>query len=349
MPNWKNYVRENLPSLCLAAERELEIVEELANHLDFTYEDALARGASAEEAYQKAINLIRDWHLLECEVSRVEHPVAGYLVNQRVTEDRKGRSFSMESLIQDLRYGIRTLSKNPGFTLVAVLALALGIGANTAIFSVVNAVLLRPLPYPDSNRLVTSFNADNHFGWQAALNPADFIEWRKQQASFEAISVYGGEAFNLTGGSSPVYVKANTVSAEFFSVLGVQPAIGRGFLAEENQPGKGKVAVLCHELWLQYFNADPQVVGRTIRLDGESYTVVGIMPESFRFVDQRQPDLIVPLEINPNYRDNSFLRVIARLKPGITIEMAQAEQRTISERLKQAHLHNVGLGARLVP
>jgi putative ABC transport system permease protein len=355
MHDWKHYVRERLSSLGLAAEREMEIVEELANHLESVYEDALARGASEQEASERAIELIRDWRLLECEVSRVERPVTGHRVNQRrmvesQTERRKRGAFSMESLIQDLRYGMRTLSKNPGFTLVAVLALALGIGANTAIFSIVNAVLLRPLPYPDSERLVTLFNAERRFrSWQASINAADFVEWREQQSSFEGISIYTGGAFNLTGGSSPAYINAKTVSAEFFSVLGVQPLIGRGFLPEENQPGKGNVVVLCHALWQQHFNSDPQVAGKTVKLDGESYTVVGVMPEGFRFVDQWQPDIIVPLEITPNSRGNFILKVIARLKPGVTLEQAQKEMQTTSERLEQARSGRGGLGARLVP
>jgi putative ABC transport system permease protein len=354
MPDWKKYVREHLSPLRLEAEREMEIVEEVANHLESIYEDALTRGASEEEAYERAINLIEDWRLLECEVSRVEHPVTGNWVNQRrgveaQVEKQKIGSFSMESLMQDLRYGMRTLSKNPGFTLIAVLALALGIGANTAIFSVVNAVLLRPLPYPEPERLVTLFNADNQFGWQAAISPAVFVEWREQQSSFEGISVHGGGAFNLTGGSSPLYVRFMTVSAEFFSVLGVQPVIGRGFFPEENQPGKGKIAVLSHALWQQHFNSDPQVAGKTVKLDGESYTVVGVMPESFRFLDQIQPYIIVPLGIEPNNRGNSFLRVIARLKAGVTREQAQTEMQTISAQLRQAHPNSRGLGARLVP
>ena len=333
----------------------MEIVDELAQHLEAVYERALIGGLSEREAYAKAATLIRDWRLLECEVSRVEHPGISTWMNQRqrmapkIQEEKRKGGFSMESLIQDLRYGLRMLSKSPGFTLVAILALAMGIGANTAIFTVVNAVLLRPLPYPDSERLVTLFDAEFQSGSpQATINPADFVAWRAQQSTLESLAVYTGETFNLTGGSSPAYVSAKTVSAEFFTVLGVQPVIGRRFLPEENQPGKGKVVVLCHMLWQQHFNSDPQVTGKTVKLDGESYVVIGVMPESFRFLGQRQPDLIAPLELDPNYRRNSFLQVIARLKSGVTREQADQEMRTISARLKQAH-PNGGLGASLVP
>src|SRR5262245_54351506 len=356
MLDWKKFVRTHLPPLAIGAELEMEIVEELAQHLEAVYEDALTKGLSEREAHEKAATLIRDWRLLECELSRIKHPVISPWVNKRprmetkVQEEEQRRGgFNMESLIQDLRYGLRSLSKSPGFTLVAVLALALGIGANTAIFSVVNAVLLRPLPYPDSGRLVTLFDAEFQSGSpQATITPADFVEWRAQQSSLENISVYTGERFNLTGGSSPAYISAKTVSAEFFSVLGVQPVIGRRFIPEENQPGKGKVVVLCHTLWQQHFNSDPQVIGRTVKLDGESYVVIGVMPEGFRFLGEQQPDLIAPLEIDPNYRRNSFLQVIARLKSGVTREQAEREMKTISARLEQAH-RNGGLGASLVP
>ncbi len=355
MPDWKQIVREHLASLRLSPERELEIVEELAQDLEAVYEEALARGATEPEAYERALREIADWRVLECELSRVERPVAARWLNHSLeinaqTEKRRG-GMHMESLLQDLRHGLRALGKSPGFTLVAVVALALGIGANTAIFSVVNAVLLRPLPYPDSERLVTVFMAQRMWMfWQAAVNPADFIEWRARQSSFEGMAAYTGGSFNLSGGNSPVHTAATTVSADFFSVLGVQPMLGRGFLAEENQRGRNRVVILSHALWQQQFSADPQVVGRTVKLDGEGYTVVGVMPDNFRFVGELPTDVIVPLELEPNDRRNAFLRVIARLKPGVTREQANAEMESLFARLRQAHPdRSPEAGVRLVP
>jgi putative ABC transport system permease protein len=247
-------------------------------------------------------------------------------------------------ILQDVRYGFRLLIKSPGFTVVAILALALGIGANTAIFSVVNGVLLRPLPYRDPGRLMTIIGGGMTVG-PSSVSPADFTEWRNQNRVFEDLVAYTGGSFNLAGSAAPERVDGIAVSASFFPVLGIEPAFGRAFSDEENQPGRNKVAVIGHDLWKRAFNSDTNILGKSLKLDEESYTVVGVMPEGFRFV--MKADLVTPVEIDPTYRRNSFLRVIARLKSDSTIEQAKAEMEVIAGRLDEANPRQSSLFKRL--
>ena len=242
----------------------------------------------------------------------------------------------MESLCQDLRYGLRGLAKNPGFTLVAVLTLALGIGANSAIFSVVNAVLLRPLPYREPERIVTALRG----GW-FPIAPANFLDWRAQQSAFEQIGAAQAWGPTLTGRERPEQVGALQVTSDLFSVLGVSPALGRTFLPGEDQPGAGKVVVLSHHLWQRRFGGDPALVGQTITLNGDGYTVVGVMPAGFQFAPfwVTNAELFAPLNLGPRAGDRAgqSLRVFARLKEGVTREQAQAEMNAISRRLEQQY------------
>ncbi|HEV2915197.1 MAG TPA: ABC transporter permease [Pyrinomonadaceae bacterium] len=245
----------------------------------------------------------------------------------------------MRTLIQDLRYGVRMLVKNPGFTVIAILALALGIGANTAIFSVVNAVLLRPLPYRDAERIV----------WVEAVNPAaqitrsnvsppDFLDLKNQSQVFEDMAAFVTGGAILSGGTEPERIPASFVTANFFSVLGVKPAMGREFRAEEDRPGGPSVVVISHGLWQRRFGADPSIVGSQINVSGESATVVGVMPPRFEFlapVDLWQP---LAIDAGTERRDNRYLQVTARLKPGVPLEQAQSQLNTITERLGQSYV-----------
>jgi putative ABC transport system permease protein len=255
----------------------------------------------------------------------------------------------MGNLLQDLRYGVRMLLKNPGFTLVAVLALALGIGANTAIFSVVNAVLLRPLPFADADRLV----------WIAAVNPAqgitksnvsppDFADWKNQSQIFEDMTAFATGGAILSGSVEPERVPAASVTASFFNVLGVNPALGRNFLAEEDRPGGESVVIISHGLWQRRFGADPHIIGSKINVSSQSVTVVGVMPSGFQFMEPI--DLWVPfaLDTGVERRDNRYLQVLARLKPGVTIEQAQLQMNTVTGRLSQSYVEtNANWGTRL--
>jgi len=238
----------------------------------------------------------------------------------------------MQILWQDLRYGARMLLKQPGFTLIAVLTLALGIGANTAIFSVVHAVLLKPLPYRDAERLIS------RQGWAWAPVPV-FDEWRSVNQACDSIAGYFPRDFNLAHGGEAEYVEGVEVSAEFFRVLQVGPAVGRGFIAADFQPGGGKPVILSHSLWQRRFNGDQNVIGGAIALDGESITIVGVMPEDFRQFPliTISPDVWRPLEITP-YRANgepNYIVPVARLKPESTIAQAQAEITAVDERVRR--------------
>jgi predicted permease len=242
----------------------------------------------------------------------------------------------MQSLWQDIRYGIRILLKNPGFTLLAVLTLALGIGANTAIFTVVNAVLLRPLPYPQADRLMWIGQVYKSGTQQGAGEPK-FLFWREHSQVFEALAAtsgFGGAGGNLAGGSSPEYVAGQRISQDFFRVFGVEPALGRAFTEAEDAPGSPRVAILSDALWRRSFGADPSVIGRSVTVNGESVTIVGVMPRTFHY--RSGIDLFVPMRATPTANYDPNAEVIGRLKPGATIEQARAEMKQIAEAYREA-------------
>src|SRR5215468_10097101 len=326
MPNWNHIVREHLAVLRLPPKREIEIVEELALHLEAVYEDALDAGLSEAEAEARAAQSY-DWWLLECELSRAERPLAARAL-QPSSEliERKG-GMRMESLLQDLRFGARMLMKNTVFTLVAVFTLALGIGANTAIFSVVNAVLLRPLPFKEPERLVMVWNrgAEAAGGDRTPLAVADLLDWRAQSKSFAEIGALQNTMFSYTGGDSSERIQAAGVTANFFSMLGAQAQLGRTFSPDEERPGAQRVALLSDGFWRKHFAADPQVVGRTINLNGVGFTVIGVMPAALDF-PSKWVELWTALQLQqPTRRGPYFLRGVARLKPGVGLEQARAE------------------------
>ena len=257
----------------------------------------------------------------------------------------------MTTLLQDLRFGARTLLKRPGFALVAVLTLALGIGANTAIFSVVNAVLLRPLPFREAGRLFVVYETT-----QAV--PQDFVsvpnleDYRAGSRSFEGFATFVPQSVNLTGaGAEPERVVGAFVTSNFLPLLGVGPALGRAFTAEDDAQGGGQVVVLAHELWVRRFGADPSVIGRSLTFNGEPYTVVGVLPEGFRYPTMA-PDVLLPAQKWPNYkvaRSAHNCWVVGRLKPGVTRETAEAELRAIAKHLEEAYPEdNRGRGVQLV-
>jgi putative ABC transport system permease protein len=254
----------------------------------------------------------------------------------------------MLTLLQDLRFGLRMLRKSPGFTAIAVITLALGIGANTAIFSIVNAVLLRPLPFPQPDRLVflsSKLEAQPGVSKRFAISYPDFFDWRTGATSFTAMAAYHGDSFTLTGLDQPLHVAGETVSGDFFSVLGTQFPLGRGFTRDEEKPGT-HVLVLSHALWESAFHGDRTIVGRAITLDKQSYTVVGVAPADFSFpmdaeppklwrtfaVEAESPD---PKNAPPmtSQRGAHFLEAVARMKPGVSIDRAREEMNVIARQL----------------
>jgi len=239
----------------------------------------------------------------------------------------------MHALIQDVHYAARTLRRNPGFTAIAVLALALGIGANTAVFTVVNGVLLRPMPFPEPDRLFLVSYAWQHGPFDAGFSMADehYIEFRRQDRLFDHVASFTGSSANLSGAGDPAHIAAANVTPEFFSALRVNPAMGRTFLADEDQPGRNNVALLSDTLWRNRFDADSRIIGKTVTLDGVRRTVIGVMPAGFAF--PYDAAVWTPLTIEVN-QSNSFSRpVIGRLKAGVSPQQALAELKTFAHRL----------------
>ncbi|HET9528798.1 MAG TPA: ABC transporter permease [Blastocatellia bacterium] len=246
----------------------------------------------------------------------------------------------MNTLWQDLRYGVRLLVKQPGFTLIAVITLALGIGANTAIFSLVNAVLLRPIPFPESEQLVTVWEDASVIGFpRGEAAPANYVDWKAQQSVFEDLAALSWQSLALTSDGEPERVSAYGVTSNLFPLLGVQPALGRIFLPEEDSPGASKVAILSHALWQRRYGGDHSIIGRDITLNGRQHTVVGVMPASFQFL-QSYIGLWVPAAFSREElaeRDSHYLIVVGRMKGGVTVEQAKADIGTITERIARDH------------
>jgi len=261
----------------------------------------------------------------------------------------------MSGLLQDVRYSLRQLRKSPGFTAVAVITLALGIGANTAIFSVVNGVLLRPLPFASPERLVRVWHvppAKSFPGMPTfAVSAANYLDWQRQNHVFGEMAIYSFRGFTLTGTDKPEQVDACAASSAFFSTLGVQPVIGRTFSPQEDQPGSSNVVVLSHRFWQEHFGSSPSVVGQSIRMDGQNFLVTGVMPASFRFPEFAQ--MWTPMAWTDKeraVRGEHHSAVIARLKSGIDLKQAQAEMNTLSAQLEQQFPEDdKGWGAIVVP
>jgi macrolide transport system ATP-binding/permease protein len=336
MMEWFNIIRARLRAL-FRRERVLrDIEEEVRVHVEMETETNIKRGMPPDEARAAARksfgNLGRS--------------------TERGYEIRGGGW--LETFWQDLRYGARMLFKQPGFTAVVVLTIGLGIGANITIFSVVNAVLLRPLPYPDSDRLIILWSAvpKQNISERASAY-ANFSEWRAQNTSFEDLAVFDPTVVTLTGAAEPEGVMSVRASANFFPLLGMAPMLGRAFTADEEQQ-KMRVVVLSHGLWQRRFGAAPDILGRTLEIDGVSSQVIGVMPESF--LPGRENRIWEPHTLFPDWeaqkvqRGTGSWQVVGRLKAGVSLEQAQTEMSTIAQRLEQAYPGaNKGLGVNLVP
>jgi putative ABC transport system permease protein len=319
------------------ARTERELSEEVGSYVELLTEKKMKEGMSEREARHAAM----------VELGGVEQ------VKEAVRAGRTG--FALETFFQDLRYGLRSLLKKPGFTLTAIIALALGIGANTAIFSVINGVLLRSLSYADPQGLVVlweknaSLNRDRN-----VVSAANFFDWEKQSTSFENMVAVWDARANLTDNvGEPTEVKTQLVSEPFFRTLGVQPIIGRWFSAEEDRTDNDLVVILSHRLWQNRFGSDPAVIGKNANLSGRPRTIVGVMPAGFYFLDN-EVDAWAPLAQNAAHftRENSgrFLRTIARLKAGVTIQQAQAEMSAIASQLAQQYpQYNKGWDVNVLP
>ena len=340
MPDWKPEIRARIAGLKLEPAREMEIVEEISQHLEDRHQTLLEAGASLTEAERKTRAELSDSALLARELRRV-----GIQTHyEPVALGTPGRGNMISDLWQDLRYVLRTLRKNQGFTAIAVLTLTLGIGANTSIFSVVNALLLRPLPYPEADRLVWIGGwATTDGDKQQGVTPADFLDYREQLQSFEqfAACVSDSVPMNLSGNGDPERINGAMVTANYLDVFGVNAEMGRTFLSDEDQPGRDLIAVISHGLWERRFGADPGIVEQKITVDGRDLTVIGVMPLEFQYppgVEIWKPfGFSGPPESPFRSRRFHFLRPVAKLKPGVSIERAQADIAPVSRRLEELY------------
>src|SRR5262245_35345183 len=346
-PQWKSEIRPRLAGLRLAPAREAAVVEELAQYLEDYYAELLAGGASEAEAYEQALADLSGSELLTRELRRLERQVAP----EPVVFGTNRRTNMIADLWQDLRYGARTLRTQPGFTLIAALTLGLGIGANTAIFSVVNGVLLRPLPFPEPERILSVWATDARRGQdRRVVSYPNFADWQAQQSVFERIAAFEETSATLTGAGEPEQLRGVNVSAALFPLLGARPALGRWFSEQGAQGGDDAAIIISEGLWQRRFGADPQTVGRAITLNGQPRAVIGVMPASFSF----PPDASRAAEfwslLRPDQeRGSNHLKVIARLKPGVTIAQAQAGMNTVAGQMTAQYPNfNTGRGIRLI-
>src|SRR4029077_14249137 len=351
MPDFKVAIRARLAELQLSPVREAEIVEELSQHLEQEYERAVSSGASEELARRQAVEQLNASDLLGRELKHVERRVS----QKPVVPGAQLKTNLFGDLTQDIRYALRVLAKNPGFTIVAVIALALGIGANSAIFSVVNAVLLRPLPFKNPQQLVMVWENAAHLGFpKNTPSPPNFLDWQRQNTVFTGMAAMSERSFNLTGVGEPERLDGRRVSANLFDLLGVRPLLGRTFVADEDKPGT-KVVLISEGLWRRRFGGDPAIIGRAVMLSGESYTVIGVLPKAVELParDNWRDQLWVPIAFpgeEAASRGSHYLDVIARTKPGISLKQAQADMDTIAAGLaRQYPAENGGRGAVVAP
>src|SRR5262245_25525522 len=298
--------------------QEEELEKELRFHLEQHTIDLIAQGLDPEEARRQA-----------------RLALGGPEQVKEQCRDARGTRW-LEDLLQDLRYGARMLMKNPGFTLIAVITLALGAGANTTIFSLADALVLRPLRFPHQERLVMVWERTQSGYDHSWVTPGDFIDWREQNQSFECLIAIVLRGFDLTGAGQPEQFRGYAVSPGFFNALGVKAALGRTFLPGEDEPGRDQVVVLKHSLWERRFGADPNIVGRTLTLNATNFTVIGVMPPDFTFLNGGE--IWSPLAFDDKMKQerlDHYMRVMGLLGAGVSIAQANADLDAISRRAQR--------------
>jgi putative ABC transport system permease protein len=341
---WAGYVRPLLSSLRLSPTRENEIVEELSQHLEDRWRDLVASGLPDEEASRLAVAELSERNVLAQYLAPLRQAQAAAPITPGGPSGHL-----LRDAWQDLRLALRLLRRQPAFAVAAVLTLALGIGANTAIFSIVNAVLLQPLPYSEPSRLFVVHEQRPAPVLRARFSAENFLDVQREARSFEALGGYIGSGFTLSDRGEPEFVMGQMISAELLDVLGVPPLMGRAFRPDENDGGRNQVMLLSHALWQRRYGGDPGIVGKAVTANGIAYTVVGVMPAGFEF-PQRRYELWVPFAFRNNAqgmvnRGTHFLQVAGRLRAGVAPEQAQAELTTIASRLAQAYPAENGNGS----
>ncbi|HWN99400.1 MAG TPA: ABC transporter permease [Blastocatellia bacterium] len=329
MIDWKQEIRQRLAGLRIDPTREAEIIDELAQHLEDSYRELLSSGLTRGEASKAALGQLSDSRLLALELRRVERPVP----SESVVLGARRRNM-IGDMFSDLRYGARSLRKNPAFTAIAVITLALGIGANTAIFSVVDGVLLRPLPYPEPDRLAMVYGTSSGASLDGSpLCAADFLDWKSQNQVFESIAGFSANRFSYTGGETPEEVEGAWVTADFFTTIGVQPALGRAFMPDEDLAKTAPTVVISDRFWRRFLGSDPNVLDRTITLNARAFTIIGVMPATFSF-PEKDTVLWAAERLALTRRGPYYMWGLGRLSPGATLERAQSELDMIARRVQ---------------
>jgi predicted permease len=348
-PDWKTHVRRRLAGLNLTPAREAEIVEEVSQHLQDRYRDLRSGGRDDRTALKEALAEL-DHHHLTRELARVERSEPLHLPT---LGDSSSGLFTDAG--KDLHFALRTLRKSPGFAAIVVFTLALGIGANTALFSVVNGVLLNPLPFPQPHQLVVLHESKPNFETGAIPYP-NFLDWQRDNHTFASMAVFRGTSFSLIGWGEAENVRGEYVTADLFPLLGVRPVLGRAFTADEDRFSGPPAALVSAGLWRRKLSARSDILGQSLALDGRDYMIVGVMPESLDFVSSfSSVDVYVPMAqwSAPGLRSRSAglgIHGVGRLKPGVTIEQARADLATITSNLAAAYpAANKGVGATIVP
>ncbi len=328
---WLRVLLSRIQGAAKQAATQVDLNEELRSHLEMLVEEKTSRGIPAEVARRQAmLELGNDAQI------------------QEAYRDQAGLPF-FEVLFQDVRYSLRTLRRYPGFAAIAIITLALGIGANTAIFSIVNGVLLRPLPYAHPEQLVSAFSTFKGLGnfLDGSTSPPDFRTLRAQNHTLSGLSAYYSWAWNLTGGENPERLQSLIVSSDYFTTLGVEPALGRNFVRGEEQWGAHHVAIVSDSFWRSHLNADRDLSGKTLTLNGEVYNIIGVMPADFYV--ERPVQLWLPMAWQPkdnaDTHNNYFISMVGRLRPGVTQAQASADLNAIMLGIAQQFPENKGIGA----
>jgi len=328
-------VRHFVRNLLRRGRVEQDLNDEIAGYADLLVEEKVAQGISRDDARRAA----------RLEIGRVDQ------VKEHVRDVRVGAWLDL--LRQDVRFGIRSLIRRPGFATVAVLTLAVGIGATTAIFSLIDSVLLKPLPFHEPDRLALVWEKRPRFNQpRIEASPPNYVDWQKQVEAFESLAAYSNSFVNLTGAGSPERLFAAQVTPNLFPTLGVDPFVGRWFAPPEGSPGQTTFAILSYGLWQRRFGSDRGVIGQTIQLDGQPHLVVGVMPRGFQF-PQENIQVWTPIDYRagtgPQGRGTFFLNVVGRLKPNVSVEEANTQLRIVASRLAQTYRENIDSSAFAVP
>jgi putative ABC transport system permease protein len=354
MEDWTALVRARLTEAA-GGPPDSDVVEELAAHLAQAYEDAIGDGASREQARAKAIEVLRASAQLR-EALRAHEPRAAQRIDQWIREEPLeipigSKVMKMIDIRRDARYALRMLLRAPAFSLIAIVIFAVGIGANAAVFSVVNGVLLRPLPYPAADRITMLWCDNRPQGIKEDITSyPNYRDWRDQNTTYAQMAAYSLSAFNLTGAGEPERLNGAAVTANFFDVMGLSPVLGRVFTQANETEGRDAVVVLSYGLWQRRFGGARDVLGKTIALSGRPHEVIGVMPPELRWPEDTE--VWTPLAVDKEDREARgafWLPVVGRLKPGVSFVQAQTEMTGISNRLEQTYPTNKGFGINVVP